>query len=102
MPIQLERLSHDARWEIISSAAEELGVKIDENTNIRIRQISDGFPYYVHLIGEKLFWAVFDEELDVVQTVTNLFETALREASIDGEPSTAAIGAANDFTRWCA
>ena len=87
MPIQLERLSHDARWEIISSAAKELGVKVDENTNIRIGQISDGFPYYVHLIGEKLFWAVFDDDRDVVETVPNLFETALREASIEAEPS---------------
>jgi uncharacterized protein len=87
MPIQLERLSHDARWEIISSAARELGVSVDENTNIRIGQISDGFPYYVHLIGEKLFWAVFDNEHDVAETSPDLFEAALREASSEAEPS---------------
>jgi Cdc6-like AAA superfamily ATPase len=87
MPIQLERLSHDARWEIVSSAAKELRISVDENTNIRIGQISDGFPYYVHLIGEKLFWAIFDDAHDVVETVPNLFEIALREASSEAEPS---------------
>ncbi len=87
MPIALERLPHDARWEIISSAAAELGMKVDENTNIRIGQISDGFPYYIHLIGEKLFWAAFDDGLPIGETNPPLFETALREASIEAEPS---------------
>ncbi len=87
MPIQLERLSHDARWEIIRSAALELRVKVDDNTMIRIGQISDGFPYYVHLLGEKLFWAVLDDEHDVVETVPNHFEIALRDASSEAEPS---------------
>lgn len=87
MPVPLERLPHDARWEILSSAASELRVAIDENSLIRTGQVSDGFPYYVHLIGEKLFWALQDDENDVDRTSPEHFETALKEASIEAEPS---------------
>jgi uncharacterized protein len=87
MPIPLERLPHDARWEIISSAGAELGVIVDENSLIRTGQISDGFPYYVHLIGEKLFWALHDDEDQVEESTPEHFEVALREASTEAEPS---------------
>jgi hypothetical protein len=86
MPIPLERLYHDARQEIVRSAAQELRLEVDENTLVRIGQTSDGFPYCIHLLGEKLFWAVFDDKHDVVETVPNHFENALKEASSDAEP----------------
>ena len=53
-------MSHDARWAIINTAAEKLGFMVDREFVIRIGQISDGFPYYVHLIGSVLSWAIFD------------------------------------------
>jgi hypothetical protein len=87
MPIELERLPHDARWEIVTSAADELGVCIDRNTYVRIGQISDGFPYYVHLIGEKLFWAMKDSSEEVKICTPEHFAIALREASVEAEPS---------------
>jgi uncharacterized protein len=58
-PIQLQRLPHDARWEIIQVPAEKFRVEIDRNTLVRIGQITVGFPYYIHLIGEALFWEIF-------------------------------------------
>ncbi len=61
-PVQLERLTQDARWEIIQAAASAVGVTVATNFLIRIGQISDGFPSYVHLIGEKLLWSMFDDE----------------------------------------
>jgi Cdc6-like AAA superfamily ATPase len=87
MPIELERLTHDARYEIIASAAKELGVTVDRETIIRIGHISDGFPYYIHLLGEKLFWAMWDDDKNVTASTPQHFETALREASIEAEPS---------------
>lgn len=86
-PIELERLPHDARWEIITSAAEEIGVGIDKETCIRIGQISDGFPYYVHLLGEKLLWAMHDDPSAVCISQPEHFETALRDAAHEAEPS---------------
>jgi hypothetical protein len=87
MPIPLERLPHDARWEIISTAAEELKVYVDENSIIRIGQVSDGFPYYVHLIGEKLFWSIYDDPQIVRNSEPKHFEKALLDASEEAEPS---------------
>jgi len=59
--IQLPRLSWDARWEIIDGAAKALGVVVDDHPRFRIAAISDGFPHYVHLVCEKLFWEMFDD-----------------------------------------
>lgn len=67
--IKLERLSWDARWEIVEYAAQGLGLEITKEFLIRIAGISDGFPYYVHLIAEKLFWHLFENEHDCA-TVT--------------------------------
>lgn len=67
--IKLEKLRHDELWKIITSAGDAVGLQIDREMLIRIGQISDGFPHYVHLIGEELFWQSFDD-LDQVTSVT--------------------------------
>ena len=87
MPIELDRLPYDARFEIIQSAAAELKTKVDRETIVRIAHISDGFPYYVHLLGEKLFWAMWDDDKTIEASTPQHFETALREASMEAEPS---------------
>jgi hypothetical protein len=61
-PVPLERLTQDARWEIILAAAKAVGVTVANNFLLRIGQISDGFPSYVHLIGEQVLWSMFDDE----------------------------------------
>lgn len=79
-PIGLERLPYDARREIIEQAAKHLGITIDDTSIWRIAMISDGFPHYVHLVGEKLFWRVFNEQNAGVVT-GDLFEAALADAA---------------------
>jgi hypothetical protein len=59
--IKLERLHHSDLWQIITAVAEKLGVTVQRDALIRIGQVSDGFPHYVHLIGESLFWKMFDD-----------------------------------------
>ena len=59
--VELERLRHDELWKIISSVAQELGVTVEKEILIRIGLLSDGFPHYVHLIGESLFWSMYDD-----------------------------------------
>jgi Cdc6-like AAA superfamily ATPase len=86
-PVPLERISHDARWQIIASAADELNISVDANSMIRMGQISDGFPYYVHLMGEKLFWAMHDDPSGGSISTPAHFDIALREASVEAEPS---------------
>jgi hypothetical protein len=84
-PVGLERLPYDARFEIIEAAAGHLGISIDNTTRYRIAMISDGFPYYVHLICEKLFWRVyFAKNQGFVNG--DLFEQALIDAAEALEP----------------
>lgn len=81
--VKLDRLSWDARWEIVSDAAEEFGIIIDENILIRIAGITDGFPYYAHLIGEKLLWRIFESDKEISSVSIDNYYGAIADA-IDG------------------
>jgi hypothetical protein len=59
-PIELDQISHDARWRIVTTAADELGFNVNREHLIRVGHISDGFPYYIHLVAQNLFWWAFD------------------------------------------
>ncbi len=86
-PVHLERLTHDARWEIISSAADALGVIVDHSHLVRIGQISDGFPSYIHLIGEQLFWSMFDDVETISRCEQIHFEQGVSSAVQEAEVS---------------
>ena len=58
--IELPRLSWDGRWDIAIAALGRFGVQIDRSIYVRIAAVSDGFPYYVHLVVEKLLWVLFE------------------------------------------
>ena len=66
--IELKRLHHSDLWKILLAVARKLNVEVQEESLIRIGQISDGFPHYVHLIGECLFWSMFDDQEIVVKS----------------------------------
>lgn len=78
--IELFRLGWDARMEIVRTTADAFDVALDENVNYRIGMVSDGFPYYIHLIMEKIMWAAFTDEQDVTQIDQDLFLQGLRGA----------------------
>lgn len=77
--VHLERLSYEARREIVEVAAENLDIEIDDTTLWRIVRISDGFPHYAHLIAEKLFWQVFEAN-NGLKVTGELFERAMIDA----------------------
>lgn len=60
--VKLDRLAWEPRFEIIVAAAAALNVTVDETTKIRIARVSDGFPHFIHLMCEKLFWLVYEDE----------------------------------------
>lgn len=60
--IELLRLGWEGRREIVQDAADAFGLELDDNVNWRIALISDGYPYYIHLLIEKMLWATFDSE----------------------------------------
>lgn len=78
--IELERISHDELWKIVSTVADELGVVVDRDFLIRASILSDGFPHYVHLIAESLFWAMFDDEHMCTRATASHFRAAVTGA----------------------
>ncbi|WP_321862544.1 ATP-binding protein [Burkholderia cenocepacia] len=59
--LELPKLSWDARWDIPRKVAETFGLTLDREIYIRIAAVSDGYPYYAHLITEKMMWDVFND-----------------------------------------
>ncbi|MDA9544273.1 hypothetical protein ACM43_06840 [Bradyrhizobium sp. CCBAU 45321] len=78
--IHLERLKHNYLWQILMVVAERLGVELQLETLIRISQVSDGFPHYVHLIGESLFWSMFDDPEVVTKSGAPHFKAGIEGA----------------------
>jgi len=78
--IELPKLSWDARWDIVLHAAKYFGVSVDTNIYVRIAAVSDGYPYYVHLITEKLLWRLFDDREIVNEATKDHYNAALRDA----------------------
>ncbi len=86
-PLKLDQLKLQPCLDIISDAEAALGVEIEHNSKMRIVQISDGFPYFVHLITEKLLWRWFnDPEKNLKRTAPRHYETALHDACAAAEP----------------
>lgn len=59
--IKLDRLDDKACRAIIVKALNALDVNFDLSSGWRIAQISDGFPHFVHLMCEKIFWAMYND-----------------------------------------
>ena len=59
--IKLDRLDLTSCGAILIKAMELLGVSFDVTTGWRVTRISDGFPHFVHLICEKIFWAMYND-----------------------------------------
>lgn len=82
--VKLERLDWEPRFDIVQTAADALGINVDNNTITRIARVSDGFPHFIHLICEKLFWSVF--EMGNTTATPDNYETAVEKAVAVIEP----------------
>jgi hypothetical protein len=80
--VKLDRLDWEPRFEIIQTAADLLKIAVDENTRNRIARVSDGFPHFIHLICEKLFWTVFEtrHERGELEVTADDYEVAVAKA----------------------
>ncbi|WP_244124699.1 AAA family ATPase [Burkholderia gladioli] len=78
--VELPRLGWDARREIVQAAADAFEMQLDNDVNWRIAMVSDGFPYYVHLVTEKILWGAFSADQDITQIDSDLFLHGLGEA----------------------
>lgn len=57
--IKVPPLAFERRQAIVARAAEALGLEVDWRVLTQIANVSDGFPHYVHLIAQKMFWHAF-------------------------------------------
>ncbi|MDH2667954.1 ATP-binding protein [Acinetobacter baumannii] len=75
--IELPKLSWDARWEIAIEAMKAFDISIDRSIYIRIALISDGYPFYVHLIIEKLLWLLYDKPTQITEVEWEDYHNAI-------------------------
>ena len=85
--IELEKLNWTARWNITVNALKRFDVEIEDDIRTRIAAVSDGYPYYVHLITEKLLWRLFDDPAVVTNVDWMHYNGAISDAieSINAE-----------------
>ncbi|MEP9369499.1 ATP-binding protein [Xanthobacter sp. VNH20] len=79
-PVHLETIHHSDLWRIITTVSEKIGVEISPEALIRISQISDGFPHFVHLIGESLFWSIYDDPEIITKSNDTHYKIAIKQA----------------------
>lgn len=80
--VELPRLPWEARRAIVQSAADAFNLELDDNVNWRIAMISDGYPYYIHLITEKILWAAFATHEQVTKIGPALLMRGLTDATV--------------------
>ncbi len=78
--VELPRLGWDARRDIVQSAVDAFGLELNNDVSWRIAMVSDGFPYYIHLVTEKILWAAFSAEETVTEIGWDLFNQGLADA----------------------
>lgn len=78
--IELPKLGWEGRWEIVLNAARIFRIEVPKDIYVRIAAVSDGYPYYVHLITEKLLWNIFDDPVAVTKVTWGHYHGALHEA----------------------
>ncbi|WP_387692989.1 ATP-binding protein [Photorhabdus sp. RM71S] len=85
--IELERLNWTGRKLIITSAFEYFNIDIPSDISDRICALSDGFPYYVHLMCNKLLHECFKSKDTITQVNKELFLASLNAAVMSVEES---------------
>jgi uncharacterized protein len=86
-PIKLDKLHHSDLWKIITSVTEALNIGIEREYLIRIGQISDGFPHFVHLIGESMFWSMQESPNSLEDVRIDDFNAGVNGALERAEPT---------------
>lgn len=60
--IELPRMGWDERIDLVNKILSKFAITADRNTAIRIAAISDGFPFYIHFLLQKMLYEIFERE----------------------------------------
>jgi hypothetical protein len=83
-PIELGPLAADSLWEIFDKAESIFGIEIDKEIKIRAALIADGYPYFMHLLGDSLIWNMYEGQVDCASP--ELFDAAIKQSVDEAEP----------------
>jgi len=103
LTIPLDRLNWTPRETIVKDALKSFGISVDPEVLYSIAKLSNGFPYYAHLITERLLWDAFNNESVVDLIGQDEFEEALRgaiagiQAHLDEPYQKATLRRTNDY-----
>ncbi|MEM1389551.1 MAG: ATP-binding protein [Pseudomonadota bacterium] len=78
--ISVNKLGLDPLYDIIRDAADAFDVNIPDLMLRRVGMVSDQFPHFVHLLGESLFWAMFEDANDVSEARQEHYDLAIKGA----------------------
>lgn len=81
--VKLDRMDYSPRMEIVRRAAKQLSIQVEDYDVGRIARISDGFPHFIHLVCEKLFWTVYNDLGSDMRASPDHFEKAVALAVED-------------------
>jgi len=76
--VPLQPLSPQNLMDIISDAAANLNIQVDQEILYRVAIIGNGFPYYAHLIGKALLIEAIEESTDEI--TPEIYAAAIRAA----------------------
>lgn len=106
--IEVKRLGLQACLNIISDIEQLVGIEVEHNSKMHTVQISDGFPYFVHLLCEKLFWSWHDDPsagkvtkpVDYEHALVSAAETAHAELKDSYEKATRGYKSDGEMLAW--
>jgi hypothetical protein len=78
--VELHRLGFQARVDIVQRALRAFDVAAHDSVVYRIANVSNGFPYYVHLMAEHLLWAWYSDRSSETIEMPHLHEAFARAA----------------------
>ena len=81
--LKLDRLYWSYREEITRNAVKAFGLTVKDKIVHSIAKISNGFPYFVHLLTQNLLWAAF-KDINVINSIEDYHYNAAINRSIVG------------------
>lgn len=80
--LKLERLYWSYREDIAYNAIKAFELEVDEEIVHAISRISNGFPYFVHLLTQNILWSAFKDEKLVTRITKYHFDDAVNRSIV--------------------
>lgn len=78
--ISLDKMSYDSRWKILESACAHFGLSVDHEVLVKASMVCDGYPYYLHLIAERILYLVYEQDQIIRHVDLSIYMHALEHA----------------------